>query len=324
MLVFRTDAYLPPAVGPATSPKRALEREQLRQKILAFQARMKDAHYELDKAESQIAEMNRSAVLLQKEQDGLKVVAKEEEERLTTIEQMQKSIESDFQLISLNIDSMSQIWNRISPMPAAIRKDQAIIGAKLDDLDQKQQAILKQALVIQNQGVAIGQNLLVAAQKADLIHQHAIQIQDNIDTMNLQAQEIEEEQVEMEGLVEELQALQKENEVSAAESVEEVASEEAVSEEAVSIWATIVQKVVELAAWCFATLTYYLGKAGVDVKKWLAFYHIQTPVDAINHPATWVVIGAAACAIVKNTLFTVACLGVEGSLFYYRWQAVKS
>ena len=256
--------------------------------------------------------LSKTAKRIEREQDHLKLVVKEVEKRQAKIEQIGRAVALQHPLISFDLSAIRQIWQKLSLMPAVIKKDLVAIDVKLKGVDQKQQAMRQQALVIQNNGVVIRQNLVVAAQKTDLIQQHANGIKANHQNMEQKA----EQMVETKEVV--LDQIKKLEERKAERPVLNEAED--VTVESISTWSAIMQKVMSFSAWCFNLVAAAFASGGVDIKKLLAAYRIHSPADAINHPAAWVMIGGMACAIIRKTLFTIACVTVEGALFYYRWK----
>lgn len=323
VLTFQTDPFLTKGVE-LRRGKRALEREQLLSKIQGFQARTSEAFQKTDRIREkqdlvrheQEEMRKKTAVRIEREQENLKLAVRNQENQQAKIDQIKRAVAVDVPRISFDLKAIRQLWENLSPLPAVLTKDQGAIGIKLKVIDQKQQAIRQQALIIQHNGAAVQQNLLAAAQKADLIQQHVNGIQNDFQDMGLKADQMEEKKEELKQQVEQLLELQQEE-----LKLQGIKNEVVVTQkETVGLWTAIAQKIMEYSSWFFAMIAIAFAGGGVDIKKILASYQIFTPSDAINHPAAWVMLGGIACAIIRNTAFSIACMTLEGTLFYYRWK----
>lgn len=307
---------LSPVKRPLFSPvKRAEAMAQLKQRMENLQTRMKTAVETTDRVVGQQAEMRNIAVQIQRDHGTRSLVVKQEERKLVKVEQMGKDIGAAHPLISFTLGSMRDIWNRLSFVAADIRKDQLDIAAKLNVVGQQQQVMQQQALAIQKGGVSIRQNLVAAAEKVDRIQQYATQIKADHVTIAMHSAQIEEKQEELKESVKKLQEMQ--NETKTTESVK---NENQTPEVVTGFWSGLIQKVMEYASWFFSVVASVLVGEGVDLQKWLASKQMQTFYTAMNHPASWVILGIIACAAIRNAAFTMICASFECSLFYYRWQ----
>lgn len=306
------DPFSFPDAAVRPKKKMALELARLRQTIAGLQSRAAEALQTTDRLMEEQGEMHQKAVRIESDQGILKVVVKKEKKQFLKVEHMKVSTTAYYALISSLISAINPRWEKMSPLPAAIQKDQAAVDLNLKVVEKQNQAMLKQALVIQKNGGIIGQNLLVAAQKIEMIQQHADLIKGDLQVIAEQSEQMEEKKGELKQKVQELQQQGVDEEVMVDE---EVISQEA----ATGFWSLLMQKIIAATSWFFRKIVASFVGVGAEINRWLAYSKIRTPADAINHPATWVILGAIACAAIKNTFFSVACIGLECSLFYYRW-----
>lgn len=309
----REDVPTPDAVRP--KGRRALELQKSRERLAGVQSRAAEAFKTTDGVMEEQDEMRQKAVRIENVQGILSLAVRKEEKQLVKVEEMKRSITADHALISSYIDGINQLWLKISPLPAAIQKDQAAVDLTLKVVAQQNQAMLKQALVIRQNGVVIGANLLAAAQKVEAIQLNAALIKGGHQAIGRENEQIEEKKSELQQKVQELKDLQTEGLNNDGIIKDEIITQEGTS----GFWSTLVQKITAFASWFFSKIVGSLVVGGAEIKRWLADSHIHSFLDAINHPASWVILGAVACAAIRNTFFSIACIGLECSLFYYRW-----
>lgn len=312
---MREDVPTPDA-GIRPKGRRALELQQLRARIAEVQSRTAEALKTTDRVMEEQDGMRHQAVRIETDQGNLRVAVRKEEKKLVKVEEMQREIIADHALISSYIEGISQLWRKISPLPAAIQQDQAAVDLKLKAVAQQNQVMLQQALVIQQNGGVIGANLLAAAQKVEAIQLNAGLIQGAHQAISEQNAQIEERKDELQQKIQELQDLQQQGLNDDVIIEDEIITKE---EETSGFWSSLIQKITAYASWFFSKIVGSIVVGGAEIKRWLADAHIHSFSDAINHPAAWVILGVVACAAIRNTFFTMACIGLECSLFYYRW-----
>ena len=309
------DVPTPDAVRP--KGRRTLELQQLKAKIAKVQSDAAEALKTTDRVMQEQDKMHRQAVRIANDQGKLRVVVKKEEKKLARVEEMKRSITVDHALISSYIDGISQQWRKISPLPAAIRHDQAAVDLTLKAVARQNQAMLQQALVIQQNGIVIEANLLAAAQKVEAIQLNADLVKGGHQAIEHENELIEEKKSELQQKIQELQDLQQQGLNNEIIDDELITKKEGTS----GFWTTLVERITTFASWFFSKIVGSLVVGGTEVRRWLADANIHSLSEAINQPASWVILGVFACAAIRNTIFSIACIGLECSLFYYRWSS---
>lgn len=225
------------------------------------------------------------------------------------IKQIAKAIAADHSKIHQSGDRINEIWTSLSPLPAVIQQDQAETQLKFEAVEQRNQTMGHQVLVIQHNDEIIQQNLLASAQKVDVIQQKANLIKADHQTMQEQLTQAAEKDKQLQEKVEVL----KKN--AYGTDIKEIAVIRKLG-----FWQTLAQKIIEVSISIFSLVATTVLGGGLQFNKWVALFNPPSPSDGLNAPVGVMLFGTVAYPAIRNSVFSIGCIGVSLSLFYYRWR----